>query len=554
MRSYKLNVPDEKHTTDNDAQRFNTVTNGTLSEAAPTGKKSFRRFLLNVIWELVAMFISIMSVSLLKYSNHFEQFLRFSLLLVIYWGILFGVSVFFKKYEYKQKSGFYAAIDKYFKSWLIATAFFISLIYMMEIQGISRKWILIGYGGFFVLEVILVSLRYAYRNAVDTVEKREVDHLRVIHHGMMAEEEVDVVKEKVVGEMVTLESAEMLDEFSLKQINNPAIRQLIIKQTDKPHPRRLLLHTFSRFNLLPHRDKSLDQIVNLSRINRVRFINKFHETAYIKLRAGGLYFVCTETLDQRLQKFHRKLPPVISHIYWIIDFLIHRVSPRLPYIRKAYFLLWRNWNKPLSYAESLGRLYSCGFELIEEKVIDHKYWFVMRKSKRPSLNYGVTYGPMIRLSRTGKGGKPIKVYKLRTMHPFSEYLQELVMKRNNLAEGGKFKNDFRVSSWGRFLRKTWLDELPMIANLLRGDLKIVGVRPLSKHYLSLYPIDFQQKRTTVKPGLIPPFYADMPKTLEEIIASENRYIDAYQKNCMITDVRYFRKAFCNIVIKRKRSR
>lgn len=544
MRSFKLNVPDEKLTMGNSTQSLNTSINDAPSDAAPIGKKSFRRFLTNVLWEVFTLFCAVILVSLVKYGNQLEQLMRYDLLLIIYWVILFDVSLFFKKYEYKQKFGFYAAIDKYFKAWLITTAIFISIIYLLDIKHISRIWILIGYGGFFVLEVVLIALRYSYRFARDTEERREEDHLQIMYTGIHAEEEVD----DEVGE-----SAGIATEFSLKEIHTEAIRQLIQRHSEKAHSRRLLLYTFSRFNLLPYHDKSLDQIANLSKVNRMRFLNKFHETAHIKLRAGGLYFVCTETLDQRRKRVLRALPPLISHLYLLYDFMLHRVSPRLPYVRKAYFLLWRHWNKPLSYAESLGRLYSCGFELVEEQVIDNKWWFVMRKTHSPAMNYEVTYGPMIRLNRTGKGGKPIKVYKFRTMHPYSEYLQELVMQRNNLAEGGKFNNDFRVSLWGRFLRKTWLDELPMIANLLRGELKIVGVRPLSKHYLSLYPEDFQQKRTTVKPGLIPPFYADMPKTLEEIIASEERYIDAYKKNWFTTDFRYFWKAFYNIVIRRKRS-
>ena len=65
------------------------------------------------------------------------------------------------------------------------------------------------------------------------------------------------------------------------------------------------------------------------------------------------------------------------------------------------------------------------------------------------------------------------------MDAYSEYLQHYVYEKNNLAEGGKMKDDFRISTLGRFFRKYWIDELPMITNLLNGDLKIVGVRPLS---------------------------------------------------------------------------
>jgi lipopolysaccharide/colanic/teichoic acid biosynthesis glycosyltransferase len=139
------------------------------------------------------------------------------------------------------------------------------------------------------------------------------------------------------------------------------------------------------------------------------------------------------------------------------------------------------------------------------------------------------------------------------MHPFSEYLQAYILKHNNLAEGGKFKNDFRVTTIGKILRKSWIDELPMFYNLLRGDIKLVGVRPLSKHYFSLYTKELQEKRIRFKPGLIPPFYADMPVTLEDIMDSEIKYLEQYEKSPFLTDCRYFWKAMYNIFIKRARS-
>jgi lipopolysaccharide/colanic/teichoic acid biosynthesis glycosyltransferase len=93
----------------------------------------------------------------------------------------------------------------------------------------------------------------------------------------------------------------------------------------------------------------------------------------------------------------------------------------------------------------------------------------------------------------------------------------------------------------------------MIINLLRGELKIVGVRPLSQHYFNLYTKELQERRIKYKPGLIPPFYVDNPKTLEEIMASEIKYLDAYDKHPLLTDLRYFFVAVYNIVFKRYRS-
>lgn len=142
---------------------------------------------------------------------------------------------------------------------------------------------------------------------------------------------------------------------------------------------------------------------------------------------------------------------------------------------------------------------------------------------------------------------------MRTMHAYSEYLQQYVFETSSLQEGGKFKDDFRVTTAGKFMRKTWLDELPMLINLLKGDLKLVGVRPLSKHYFSLYTPEMQEFRSKFKPGLIPPFYVDMPKTLEEIQASEYKYLLACEKHPFLTDFKYFWLALYNIIIKKARS-
>jgi lipopolysaccharide/colanic/teichoic acid biosynthesis glycosyltransferase len=94
----------------------------------------------------------------------------------------------------------------------------------------------------------------------------------------------------------------------------------------------------------------------------------------------------------------------------------------------------------------------------------------------------------------------------------------------------------------------------MLINLVKGDLKLVGVRPLSEHYFKLYSKTLQEKRINYKPGLIPPFYADYPKTLDEIMDSEIRYMEAYKNHPFLTDFKYFFRAGFNILFKRYRSR
>ena len=164
-----------------------------------------------------------------------------------------------------------------------------------------------------------------------------------------------------------------------------------------------------------------------------------------------------------------------------------------------------------------------------------------------------TYGPIVQLKRSGFEGKTVQIYKFRTMHPYSEYLQQYIYDNQGLQKGGKIENDFRTTSWGKTMRKLWLDELPMLYNWIKGDLGFIGVRPLSFHFLSLYDQELQDLRKKVKPGLVPPFYADLPVTFEEICESERRYIKAFLERPIRTQMIYSFKAFFNIVIKGARS-
>jgi len=190
--------------------------------------------------------------------------------------------------------------------------------------------------------------------------------------------------------------------------------------------------------------------------------------------------------------------------------------------------------------EPLGYLVYKGFEIISVKrKINNIYIVKIKKVKYISRKKDKKYSFLIKLPRTGKNGKKIYVYKFRTMQPYSEYIQDLVIRYNGLNNDGTIRNDFRITKLGRFLRKYWLDELPMLINWFRGDLKLIGVRPLSDTMLNQYPRDFVEIRNNHKPGLIPPYYIDSPKSFEGIIESEIKYIKAYDEKGYITDVKYF---------------
>jgi len=318
--------------------------------------------------------------------------------------------------------------------------------------------------------------------------------------------------------------------------------------------RNYLTSTSDQINLEKLTFGKFSSILNLKKVNDIRYINKFFETVNTILPNSGLYLGKVVTYPNRRSAILKKYPPILNKVIYFFDYIFSRVLPKLPISKNLYFHLTKGKGRVISRAEMYGRLYSCGFEIIDEKTINHSLFFVAKKVKDPCYDQNPTYAPLISLNRIGKNGKIIKVHKIRTMHPYSEYLQEYVYNRNELQEGGKIKNDFRISPEGKIFRKFWIDEIPMLINIFKGEMKLVGVRPLSKHYYSLYDEDLQQKRIKNKPGFIPPFYVDLPKTMSEIMESERKYLELYDQSPFITDVKYFFMAFKNVLFKGARSK
>jgi lipopolysaccharide/colanic/teichoic acid biosynthesis glycosyltransferase len=102
--------------------------------------------------------------------------------------------------------------------------------------------------------------------------------------------------------------------------------------------------------------------------------------------------------------------------------------------------------------------------------------------------------------RTGKGGRRFRMYKLRTMVNNAEEMKAQYMHLNELSYPDfKITNDPRITLVGRFLRKTSLDELPQLFNVLKGEMSLVGPRPTS-FSATTYSL-WHTARLAVKPGL-----------------------------------------------------
>ena len=136
-------------------------------------------------------------------------------------------------------------------------------------------------------------------------------------------------------------------------------------------------------------------------------------------------------------------------------------------------------------------------------------------------------GAIFRQRRVGRDGKLFWLYKFRTMCPDAEeQLNELLSQNQMDGPVFKIEGDPRITRVGRFLRKTSLDELPQLLNVLRGDMSIVGPRPALPREVELYS-DYQRQRLYVTPGLscywqIAPHRNEM--SFDEWVALDLKYI------------------------------
>lgn len=354
---------------------------------------------------------------------------------------------------------------------------------------------------------------------------------------------------------------ETIDEQQRKNIRDsilaygsPHLFDWLERHTDLFSSNTYTLRTAELYNLQKLKYYRFDTIINLMPLNQIRGINKMFGVVNDHLPDNGRLVCCFEPQSTIKRKILSKYPPILNWVIYTLQFLYKRVMPKILMTSRLYYDITEGKNRILSKAEVLGRLYYCGFQVIGVHKVDNLIYVIAMRDFRPQTIRRRMYGIFVKLNRIGKNGRMFNVYKFRTMHPYSEYLQAYIYEHYGLQAGGKFEHDIRVTTIGRFMRKYWIDELPMLINLLKGNMKLVGVRPISKHYFSLYSKQLQEQRLRHKPGLLPPFYADMPKTLEEIEASERKYLTRCEKQGTLwTDFVYFWKIFYTIIFKHAHS-
>ena len=156
-------------------------------------------------------------------------------------------------------------------------------------------------------------------------------------------------------------------------------------------------------------------------------------------------------------------------------------------------------------------------------------------------------GPIFAQTRIGRDGKEFVFYKFRSMIPDAEeQLPELLDQNEMQGPVFKIKDDPRITRFGRFIRKTSIDELPQLYNVLRGEMSIVGPRPGIPREVEQYD-DYARQRLIVTPGLTC-YWQIQPNrnqlSFDEWVALDVRYI---KERSFLTDWKIIFATFGAIV-------
>ncbi len=476
-------------------------------------------------------------------------------------------SFFSEKYYLREKKKFSSVLSIILVTNLIIISIIAILVFAFKAFHFSR---LIVFGTTVVTTVLEIILAWAYFfTTVFYRENPDYAKTSLISDSDELEESAEIVYEKShvsrwepVRYNPGFASDDKLDESVLikmlnKYLNDyPNLFEFIndIVALENFHKSLCrVLNTTTLYNIEVEDDNSLELLLNLHKVNDMRRLNKYFIQVNKKLKAGAVFIGIGKTNVERRRIIRSRFPRIIAIPLVLADFILNRIFPKIYFLQGIYFAITKGKNRALSKCEILGRLTFCGFEIIDEKEIGNSLVYIVKKVTEPSRDTNPSYGPLFRMRRRGKHGKNIYVYKFRTMHPYSEYLQHYMVERYGYGEKGKIEDDFRVTDWGKIIRKLWLDELPQILNWLKGDLALVGVRPLSDRFLKEYPEELREERFKYKPGCIPPYVALKMQRVEDYLISEKIYLEDKRSHPILTDIKYFFWAIYNILTNRIRS-
>ena len=293
-------------------------------------KRLIRQLSVNIIGALAVFIFSLVWHSSVNTAN----LERYGPIIGIYFLVHFFTSLLYRKYEtdtYYPRMQLYTL---YFRTWMISTGFLLLFIYVFQYAYLSRLVILTNIFGLFLTEGILMHLYLLIRSSDESIDELPATATFV----MPDTTQIDEALAKKIPE---------IDPETLTELGEESL-YFLSETMDKFPGKTMIFNTTTIFNINSRSGEGYTKIVNLHRLNDVRYINKFLEAINQKLPMGGWMAVCAETKNQRKERILNKYPPLLNYIYYAADFFVKRVLPKIPVAKKLYFFLTRGLNRVIS--------------------------------------------------------------------------------------------------------------------------------------------------------------------------------------------------------------
>ena len=415
--------------------------------------------------------------------------------------------------KYYQKKAKYI-LAPFFRGYIVQFIVSVVLFYLFSLNGNSSFYILIqSLGLYYAVEIII----YLFIIKIKSTKEYK-------------KEEIEIKKYK--QEKFNIETVNYVDLDAVSQEKLQFGKKVLLDLYDADKASKKGHYSIDDLN------KEVDLLIINESVNNIKDINSFFKNCHDKVTVGGFVVVSYTNLEDIESKIN-SYKGVIKFFKKVKFYVFDRAFPKLPVLQKIHSLVTKGKKKVISRTEVWGRLLYHGFDVKKEIREGDKMYLIAQKDRTISENPSPSYAPLIRLNRVSMYGNLVKIYKVRSMYPYSEFLQEKVYEMNSLSSTGKFSEDFRITKLGKMYRKYWIDEFPQFLDWFRGTIKLVGIRAMSQHFFSLYSKEYQELFYKVKPGIISPIFDEETDSFETIQKIEQEYLEKYLKNPLKTDFEYF---------------
>ncbi|MBU1696654.1 MAG: sugar transferase, partial [Proteobacteria bacterium] len=392
----------------------------------------------NVSWSLVFMDLILViaaffMVNYLK-RGHLALLPGYSELFVIMLGLWFVFSAITRKFSMGRFKNVYFFIWQWIKAGGLMLATMTVLIFGLRLFYFSRFQALGSILILMALEFVMISFYYIISQGEKPEQDTEADARagnRLKQEDIPLNFDVDIIRQKL------MEPARETLKTRFAS-NNPELFEFMVQHmvlNDMLRMETAFERSCEMFGLVSERVPTR-LFFNYVKLNDIRRMNAYFLWMHGMLLPGGYFVGNAHTIETHYKWIYEKFPRYIAGLIYTVDFCFNRVMPKLPGLQKVYFAITGGKGRVVSRAELLGRLSFCGFKIVAEREIDQRLYVIARKVKTSSLDTSPTYGPLVQLKRAGWGGEMVNTYKFRTMHPYSEYLQEYVYDLAGLQKGG----------------------------------------------------------------------------------------------------------------------